>query len=85
MSVLRRNVSCELDYVQLCEEFISTLVSSIIDGGVIDIPLIEFAMNIEQEVYNKTMEDNGIDGSSELWKFSAGMETYIALADKVLG
>lgn len=85
MSVLRRNVSCELDYVQLCEDFISTLVSSIIDGGVIDIPLIEFAMNIEQEVYNKTMEDNGIDGSSELWRLSSGMEAYIALADKVLG
>ena len=85
MSGLHRNVTCESDYMQLCEDFISSLVASIMDGGVIDIPLIEFAMNIEQEVFNKTMGDNGIDSSSELWKSSAGLETYITLADKVLG
>ena len=81
---LQRTVSSELEYVQLCEDFVSAIVAAIMEKKVMDIPLIEFAMNIEEEVYKKIAEEHGLDSSSVIWRSTATIASYIALAEKVL-
>ena len=80
----RNQCNSEAEFVALCEFFVTKFVNAFSkDKTSADLPLVQFAMDIEEELYKKVNWDHPVQSTQDIWSSKIAIAYYNEIADKI--